>query len=196
MHTNRISPARKIILGLAAAFTLALLAGCDAITLTNLTPASMPENPSQIYTFTLLIAKRANTVPATSIAPHVIVDGQNFDMKPSAIGEGLYEFEYQLPAGRDELAYYFLVTYSVEGNGTMTPGEAYTGVEHAKIVGLSGPAHVTLIGRLAATGIVGGRSYDAVIAACAEKSDARTLLTFNPRHFDPPPKGVAVIEPA
>jgi hypothetical protein len=55
-------------------------------------------------------------------------------MKKSPIGEGLYEFEYQLPAGRDELAYYFLVTYTVEGNNTTTPGEAYTEIGHVKIV--------------------------------------------------------------
>ena len=134
MHTNRISPARKIILGLAAAFTLALLAGCDAVTLTNLSPTSMPENPSQIYTFTLRVAKRANSIPASSIAPHIIIDGQNFDMKPSAIGEGLYEFEYQLPAGRDDIGYYYLVTYNVESNGNTTSGEAYTEVAHVKIV--------------------------------------------------------------
>ena len=134
MHTNRISPARKILLGLAAALMLTLFAGCDAVTLTNLTPTSMPENPSQIYTFTLRVAKRTNTIPAASIAPHIIVDGQNFGMKPSPIGEGLYEFEYQLPAGRDEIAYYFLVTYTVEGNNTTSNGEAYTEVSHVKIV--------------------------------------------------------------
>ncbi len=133
MHTNRISPARKILLGLIAALTLGLLAGCDSVTLTNLTPTSMPENPSQIYTFTLRIAKRTNTIPAASITPHLVIDGQSFEMKPSAIGEGLYEFDYQLPANRDEVAYYFLVNYTVEGNGTNTPGEAYTEVAHTKI---------------------------------------------------------------
>ena len=134
MHTNRISPARKIILGLATALTLALLAGCDAVTLTNLTPASMPENPSQIYTFTLRIAKRTNTIPDASISPHIVVDGQSFEMKRSPIGEGLYDFEYQIPAGRDDIAYYYLVNYNVEGNSVATPAEAYTAVAHAKLV--------------------------------------------------------------
>lgn len=68
-------------------------------------------------------------------------------------------------------------------------------VEHATIVGLTGRAHVRLIDRLAANDVAGGRSYDAVIAACAEKAGVVTLLTFNPRHFAPPPKGVTVIEP-
>jgi predicted nucleic acid-binding protein len=44
-------------------------------------------------------------------------------------------------------------------------------------------------------GIGGGLSYDAVIAACAAEAGADSLLTFNPRHFDPPPRGVAILEP-
>lgn len=134
MDTNRISPARKIIAWLASLAGLALLAGCQTVTLTNLTPASMPENPSQIYTFSLRVTPRSNTVPSATIAPHIIVDGQNYPMKSTPIGEGLYDFEYQLPTGREEVAYYYLVNYSVEGNGTMTPGEAYTDVAHVKIV--------------------------------------------------------------
>jgi hypothetical protein len=134
MHTNRISPARKFLLWPLALVGLALLAGCEAVTLTNLTPASMPENPSQIYTFSLRVAPHTNTVPASSIAPHIVIDGQNYDMKKSPLGEGLYDFEYQLPAGREEVAYYFLVSFNVEGNGTVTPRETYTQVEHVKIV--------------------------------------------------------------
>ncbi len=133
MHTNRISPARKIILSLAAALTLALLAGCETVTLTNLTPTSVPENPSQIYTFTLRVTPHTHTVVAASIQPHLVVDGQNFDMKRSALGEGLYEFEYQLPAGRDDVAYYFLVTYNIETTNTTGPAEAYTEVAHVKL---------------------------------------------------------------
>ena len=134
MHTNRISLARKIIVGFSAALMLALLPGCETVTLTNLSPSSMPENPSQIYTFTLRVAPRTNTIPAASIAPHIVIDGQNFDMAKSGLGGGLYEFEYKLPPGRDEVAYYFLVTYYTEGNGVQTPAEAYTEVTHAKIV--------------------------------------------------------------
>jgi hypothetical protein len=134
MHTNPISPARKILLGFAAAAMLALLPGCDTITLTNLTPASMPENPSQIYTFMLRVTPRTNTVPPSSVVPRIVVDGKNFDMKPSALGGGLYEFEYQVPAGREEIAYYFLVNYETEGNNVRTPGEAYTEVSRTKIV--------------------------------------------------------------
>lgn len=68
-------------------------------------------------------------------------------------------------------------------------------VESATVVALDGPAHIELLGRLAMMEIGGGRSYDAVIGACASAAGVDALLTFNARHFDPPPQGVAVVEP-
>lgn len=134
MHTNRISPARKILVWLALLAGLALFAGCENVTLTNLTAPSMAENPSQIYTFSLRVTARTNTVPPTTIVPHIVIDGQSFPMQRSPLGENIYDFEYQLPAGREEVAYYFLVNYSVQGNNVMTPQEVYTDVTRAKIV--------------------------------------------------------------
>ena len=134
MHTNRFFPARKFLASLAAALALALLAGCDTVTLSNLTPASLPENPSQIYTFTLRVTPRVSHLTPANITARIVVDGKNYDMARSAIGEGLYEFDYQLPAGRDTIAYYYLVTYTVENNTTADPREAYTEVMQAKIV--------------------------------------------------------------
>lgn len=132
MHTNRISPARKIISRLAAALALTLLSGCESVTLTDLTPRSMAENPSQIYTFSLRVTSRTNTV--SGITPNIIMDGQSHAMKKSPLGEGLYEFEYQIPAGRDRIAYYYLVTFNVEGNNIVNQREAYTQVETVQIV--------------------------------------------------------------
>ena len=68
-------------------------------------------------------------------------------------------------------------------------------VEPATVVALTSPAFITLLNRLASTGIGGGRSYDAVIAVSASRAKASALLTFNPRHFDPAPDGLSVIEP-
>lgn len=134
MHTNRISLARKILLSLSVALGLLLATGCQTIVLTNLTPSSLPQNPSQIYTITLRVTPKSSTIPAASIKPRLIIDGQNFEMKRSAMGQNLFEFDYQVPAGREEIAYYFVVSYQVEGNGALTPAEAYTGITHAQIV--------------------------------------------------------------
>jgi hypothetical protein len=132
MHTNRISPARKITLWLAALASLTFLTGCETVTLTSLTPSSMPENPSQIYTFSLRARPRTSTV--TGLTPKIIVDGQSFLMKPSPLGQNIYDFEYQVPGGRDQLAYYYLVNYNIEGNGGSAQQEAYTNVQTVQIV--------------------------------------------------------------
>lgn len=41
-----------------------------------------------------------------------------------------------------------------------------------------------LLERAAATGVAGGRTYDAHIMACAVKAGAKKLLTLNPRDFE------------
>jgi hypothetical protein len=132
MHTNRISPARKIIVWLTAALGLALLTGCETVTLTDLTPKSMAENPSQIYTFSLRVSPRTSTV--SGIDPKIVVDGQSHNMKKSPLGENIYDFEYQLPAGRDRMAYYFLVNFNIEGSGRVAAHESYTQVETVQIM--------------------------------------------------------------
>ena len=68
-------------------------------------------------------------------------------------------------------------------------------VDNAALVTLDGPAQVEVIEQLATSGIGGGRTYDGLIAACASVSRAKALLTFNTRQFDPPPRGVTLVEP-
>lgn len=133
MHTNRISLARKIFLWFSAAVAVALFSGCESVRLTNLTEPNFAENPSQIYTFTLRVARKTTNVVPESIATHIIIDGKSYDMKKSSLPD-CYEFEYQLPPGRDELAYYYLVSYQMENSSGRMPGEAYTEITHAKIV--------------------------------------------------------------
>jgi predicted nucleic acid-binding protein len=68
-------------------------------------------------------------------------------------------------------------------------------VRGTRLVALPGSAYGALVRRLAGDGIGGGRIYDAIIAESARRGRATTLLTFNPRHFDPPPAGVAIVVP-
>jgi predicted nucleic acid-binding protein len=68
-------------------------------------------------------------------------------------------------------------------------------VTHATVAALPAAAHVALLETLAASGLGGGRSYDALIAASAAHARVDELLTFNPRHFDPVSDAVAVVDP-
>jgi predicted nucleic acid-binding protein len=86
----------------------------------------------------------------------------------------------------------------------LAPGDAWTLIEsnfvkpaHSVRIGaLTARSYPRVLRALAAQSIAGGRAYDAVIGECARKTRAQTLLTFNRKHFDPPPAGVTVVEPS
>ena len=131
----------------------------------------MPENPSQIYTFTLRVIKNFDNIPDQSISARIVVDGQTYQMKKSPINEGLFEFDYQVPAGRDEIAYYYLVSYGVP------PGsETYTEVMHVKI------AHRYVLSLEANRGPVGssvgllGRGFTPRDSVAFDGTPARTIF--------------------
>jgi len=82
----------------------------------------------------------------------------------------------------------------------LSPLDAFTLLEtnfmRAKIIALDGAAYRTLLRRAADDEIVGGQTYDAVIAGCVLKSKADALLTFNEGHFSGlAERGIAVVVP-
>lgn len=56
-------------------------------------------------------------------------------------------------------------------------------VELGRIVVLEPDGYEALLRDAPSAGIAGGRTYDAVIAACAIKARASTILTLNEQHF-------------
>jgi hypothetical protein len=64
------------------------------------------------------------------------------------------------------------------------------------VVALPAKTYQAVLRKSAAQAVGGGRTYDALIGECARQAKAEALLTFNRRHFEPPPHGVIVIEPS
>lgn len=56
-------------------------------------------------------------------------------------------------------------------------------VAGSAVVALDSSAYLSVLGSAPAASVLGGRIYDALIAACARLAGADTLLTFNARHF-------------
>jgi hypothetical protein len=133
MHKTPSTHARRIFSALFAAIALFLFTGCE-MTVTNLTPDSVPANPSQIYTITLNVIPKSSNIPRDSVQPRIIIDGSSFAMVKSATGKDLWEFEYQLPAGRTNAAYYFIVDYVIRNDGDI-PRETYTELYNLTIAG-------------------------------------------------------------
>lgn len=134
MQNNRLSHARRIFLGLGALLGL-MLAGCQTPAITNLTPTSLPENPSQIYTISARINPKDSGYVQGTLLPSLVIDGQRLVLKKSALGEDIYEIDYQVPAGRSELLYFFQINYQIQhGNGLVASREDYTPLQRAQIL--------------------------------------------------------------
>lgn len=118
---------------LAAALVALVLTGCN-LTITNLTPTTVPANPSQIYTITASFHANSQVEPS-SIAPRIIIDGSAYPMTKSSAGSDLWEFDYQLPAGRDTARYYFICEFSGKGNSGGTTTELNSEMQTLRIAG-------------------------------------------------------------
>lgn len=111
------STQRNWLLCLLAPIAL-LLSGCN-ITVTDLTPSAMRANPSSVYTIASQIAVKNTAVVKESLRPQVVIDGKIHPMSLAPGSSSLYEYDFRMPPGRTEAAYYILVHYQRETeNGT------------------------------------------------------------------------------
>lgn len=82
----------------------------------------------------------------------------------------------------------------------LSPAVAWTLIENnfvnsVRIVALDAKRYLDLLRDAPGGGMAGGRVYDGVIASCAAKARANTLLTFNPQHFDHAVNRIKVVTP-
>jgi hypothetical protein len=134
MDLKRLSFARQFMPLSGAALALAALCGCTTVALTNLTPSSLPANPSGIYTFTLRVTPKSATVVPDSITPRIVVGAESHDMKRSDVSTEIYEYDYKLPAYQDQIGFYYLVSYDQNGDVIQGAHQVYTEVLHTAIV--------------------------------------------------------------
>lgn len=131
MHKTPLLQASRIFPALAAMLMLLLVTGCN-LTITNLTPDTVPQNPSQIYTITASFRANHQVEPST-IQPRIIIDGQAYPMNRSAAGVDLWEFDYQIPAGRTAATYYFICDFRTKGSSDLL--DVYSELQTLNIAG-------------------------------------------------------------
>jgi hypothetical protein len=175
MYQNRLNRAKSLALSLGAAFGLFLLTGCN-VGITNLTPGVLAENPSQIYTISTRITPKSINIIPSSLVVRIIIDGQSFPMRSSDLGNKIYDFDYQLPAGRTEIAYYFLVNYKYEQQGVIRDREEFTDVIRSKIVSRYVLSLETNRGPVGARISVLGRGFTANDTVSFDGTSARTVF--------------------
>lgn len=101
----------KIFKFLGGAFAGLIVAGCSSIT--NLSPEKFPQNPSGIYTLSMRAHINDGGVVKGSVKPFVVIDEQTLPMREisSRPGDRMYEFDYNMPKGRKEAKYYYILEY-------------------------------------------------------------------------------------
>lgn len=174
MQNNRLTRLKRAALALGAAAGLFFVAGCNN-GITNLTPGALAENPSNIYTISTRVKPSGVNVVPGSLTTRIIIDGQSFPMAKGALGSDIYEFDYQLPAGRTEIAYYFLVNYKYETQGVIKDREEFTDVIRSRIVGRYVLSLETNRGPVGARVSVLGRGFKAEDIVTFDGTPARTV---------------------
>lgn len=145
-------------LGLAGTATVLalLLTGCGS-TIVNMTSDTIAENPSQIYTITARVKPNTTQLVKGSLKVQIVIGGQIHPMSASPLGDGLYEFDYHMPAGQTEATYYLLVNYAAQRSNMVIPVEEYTELRTIKLTNryvytleaVRGPigARIAIVGR-------------------------------------------------
>jgi hypothetical protein len=103
---------------------LILITGCKS-QINNITPTVVPTNPSGIYTLSAETKLDYDLVIPESVQAFVVIDGQQYNMELSDLGQGYYDYDYDIPEGRTTAKYYFIFKYDLKRyNGD--PGENRT----------------------------------------------------------------------
>ena len=103
-------------------------AGCN-LQVINLTPTSMKANPSGTYTISVqILKKRASTVIDGTIRPEIIIDGASNSMTLAPGSDDIWEYEYEMPQGRNSASYYVIVKYDIKSNDGFRTKEAFIDV--------------------------------------------------------------------
>jgi uncharacterized protein YceK len=81
------------------------LAGCSSIT--NLTPTQYPRDPSNYYRVEAMWRSRKQVIQSESFKPLVVVDFQNYPMRPVPLVEDRWEAFIPVPADKDFVRYHY-----------------------------------------------------------------------------------------
>lgn len=100
----------KFISFILAVLPLSFL-NANEVVINNLTPESIPQNPSEIYSINVEVLSMSSNVNKDHIKPFVIIDGKAHPMNKGSMGPNSFTYDYKMPAGANIARYYFEVEY-------------------------------------------------------------------------------------
>lgn len=103
----------KRIFPIFAVSSLILISACKT-QINSITPTVVPTNPSGIYTLSAETKLDYDLVIPGSVEAFVVIDGAQYPMQPSELGQGYFDYDYDIPDGRKSAKYYFLFKYQLK----------------------------------------------------------------------------------
>lgn len=98
-----------------------LLMSCATSLITNLTPSTMPRNPSGQYLVEMKLDTTQQTLRPQSVSPYVLVGFDSYPMRPTLKMTNRWEALVPVAADKDFIIYHFKVDY--EYNRFGKPGK-------------------------------------------------------------------------
>lgn len=89
--------------------------------MTNLTPRSIPANPSRTYTLSASVDARNQDIARESMVMYVVVDGDRRLMRPSLVTPNVYEYDYRMPSNQKSARYFYVLDYNLANRSVMRP---------------------------------------------------------------------------
>jgi hypothetical protein len=112
----------------------------------------------------------------SSIQVSVVIDGQDQAMKKSADTTDVYEYDYLLPAGRDEASYYFMVHYRYNSDTPAKSNEMYSDLQHLKVERRYARPIEANRGPVGSRVSIAGRGFTAQDVVYLDTTPARTVF--------------------
>ncbi len=88
----------------------------------NQTPDIIPQNPSNIYTITMLLDSSNPNMIRDSLRVSVVINGETVPMTPAGPESNLFAADIELPLEQSQAVYYFVLDFDVKtsqgGTGT------------------------------------------------------------------------------
>lgn len=125
----------KRIFPLLSVSALLVLVGCQT-KMANMTPTTVPTNPSGIYTLSFQSKLDFDLVEPGTAEAYVVIDGKKQPMTQSDLGPNFFEYDYAIPEGRTQARYYYILKYLLKrAEGDLSQTRTFTSeVEEMRLV--------------------------------------------------------------
>ena len=90
-----------------------IMSGCST-TIINQTPERIPQNPSNIYTLTMMVDMDNPNLDKDSIRASAVINGETLPMQAAAPGSSVYATDVELSPEQARALFYFVLDYSVK----------------------------------------------------------------------------------